>query len=159
MKKVAVLFCTCILFVGCSSNPKVDIQAEAAAIRNMEEQWNVALQKSDPETIINFYANEAVLINSARPTVIGLDGIRKVTLANFADTTLLYNTYSATIDAIEVSASGDIAYTRGHDEITKKTPAGLVKTEGRWVDIWKKSDGQWKVVVLVSGDVPLEGQK
>ncbi len=159
MKNITVLFCTCILCIGCNSGPKVDLKADADAIRNMEEQWNVALLKSDPETIMNFYANDAVVINSAKPTIVGLEGIRKATESNFADTTLLFNTYSATIDAIEVSASGDMAYTRGHDEISKKTKDGLVKTEGRWVDIWKKIDGQWKVVVLVSGDIPLEEQK
>jgi hypothetical protein len=28
-----------------------------------------------------------------------------------------------------------------------KTKDGLVKDEGKWVDIWKKIDGQWKVTV------------
>jgi hypothetical protein len=40
-----------------------------------------------------------------------------------------------------------MAYSYGHDEIMVKTKDGLVKDEGKWIDIWKKVDGQWKVVV------------
>jgi ketosteroid isomerase-like protein len=125
----------------------------------LEDQWTVALQTSDVEKILGFHAPEAVNLRSNQPILVGLDAIRNRTVSMFADTTLLFNTYKSTIDIIEVSASGDLAYARGHDEIATKTKDGLVKDNGKWVDIWKKIDGQWKVTVSVgNSDLPLAGQ-
>ncbi len=160
MKKTAVLFlCMCMGLLGCTSTPKVDIQAETDAIRNLEDQWTVALQTGDAEKIMSFYAPEAVSMRPDQPILVGLDAIRNRTESHFADTTLLFKTYTGMVDFIEVSASGDLAYARGHDEITIKTKEGLVKDNGKWVDIWKKIDGEWKAIVSVgNSDKPLAGQ-
>jgi ketosteroid isomerase-like protein len=147
MKKIALFFCACIALIGCNTEPKVDIQAEKDAIQNNEDQWTVALQTSDVEKIVSYYATEAVSMRSNQPIYIGLNAIRNATESMFADTTLLFNTYTGKVDAIEVSVAGDMAYSYGHDEIMVKTKDGLVKDEGKWVDVWKKLDGQWKVIV------------
>lgn len=157
--KTVVLLCLCLGLLGCTSTPKVDIQAETDAIRNLEDQWTVALQTGDAEKIVSYFAPEAVSLRPNQPILVGLDAIRNRQVSMFADTTLLFNTYKGTIDIIEVSASGDLAYARGHDEITTKTKEGLVKDNGTWVDIWKKIDGQWKVTVSVGiSDMPATGQ-
>lgn len=159
MKNIAVLLCFCLGLLGCTSTPRVDIQAETNAIRNLEDQWTVALQTGDAEKIMSFHAPEAVGMRPNQPILVGLDAIRNRTVSMFADTTLLFNTYTGTIDIIEVSASGDLAYARGHDEITTKTKEGLVKDIGKWVDVWKKIDGQWKVTVSIgNSDNPVAGQ-
>ena len=159
MKIITVLFCTCIILLGCSSTPKVDIQAEKNTISNLEDQWTVALQTSNVEKILSFHASEAVAMNPNKPITIGLEAIRKGTDSLFADTTLLFNTYSGTVDTIEVSSTGDLAYARDLQEITIKTKNGLFKDKGKWVDIWKKIDGQWKVTVTISNsDLPVVEQ-
>jgi ketosteroid isomerase-like protein len=156
MKKIAVLFCACIILIGCTRAPKVDTLAEANAIRNLEDQWTVALQKSDTDKIISFFNTDAVAMKPNTPISIGLQAIRKERESSFTDTTMLYKTYSSKIDTIEVSASGDLAYVRGTDRITTKTPNGLVDDMGKWVDIWKKINGEWKVVVNIwNSDMPL----
>jgi ketosteroid isomerase-like protein len=156
MKKSAVLFCACIILIGCTRAPKVDTLAEANAIRNLEDQWTVALQKSDTDKIISFFNTDAVAMKPNTPISIGLQAIRKERETSFTDTTMLYKTYSSKIDTIEVSASGDLAYVRGTDRITTKTPNGLVDDMGKWVDIWKKINGEWKVVVNIwNSDMPL----
>jgi len=159
MKKIALLFCACIALIGCNTAPKVDIQAEKDAIRNLEDQWTVALQTSDADKIMNFYATEAVSMGPNKPIAIGLEAIQNGVKSMLADTSLLFKTYTGTVDAIEVSATGDLAYARGHDELTMKTKDGLVKDEGKWIDIWKKLDGQWKVIVSIgNSNRPLTGQ-
>ena len=149
MKKIVVLFCTCIILFGCNRAPKVDTLAEANAIRNLEDQWTVALQKSDTDKIISFFTTDAVEMKPNTPIFIGLLAIRKERESSFTDTTMLYKTYSSKIDTIEVSASGDLAYVRGTDRITTKTPNGLVDEMGKWVDIWKKINGEWKVIINI----------
>jgi len=147
MKKNVLLSCACIALIGCSTSPKVDIQVEKDAIQNNEDQWTVALQAKDAEKIVGFYAAEAVSMRPNQPIYIGLSAIRNGTESMLSDTTLLFNTYTGKVDAIGISVAGDMAYSYGHDEIMVKTKDGLKKDEGKWVDVWKKLDGQWKVVV------------
>jgi len=159
MKKITVLFYTCIILIGCTRTPKVDIIAEANAIRDLEDQWTVALQNGDTDKIIGFFTTEAVQMKPNTQIFIGLQAIRKERESFFTDTTLLHKTYSSKIDIIEVSASGDLAYVRGSDRMTIKTPNGPVDDMSKWIDIWKKIDGQWKVVVNIwNSDMPLTGQ-
>ena len=159
MKKIVVLICMCILLSGCTSTPKVDIQAETDAIRSLEDQWAVALQEKDANKILNFYATEAVSMSPNKPILVTLDAIKNGIESMLTDTTFIFKTYKGTVDAIEVSATGDLAYARGHDEITIKTKDGIVKDEGKWVDIWKKLDGQWKVVIsIANSNKPSAGQ-
>jgi ketosteroid isomerase-like protein len=159
MKKINTLLCTFIILLGCTSTPKVDIQAESDSIRNLEDQWSVALQTSDAEKIIGFYAQESVSMSPNKQAAVGLQAIRTGIESMLSDTSLLLKTYTSTVDAIEVSNTGGLAYARGHDEITMKTKDGLIKDEGKWVDIWKKLDRKWKVIVSIgNSSKPLTGQ-
>lgn len=150
MKKFVVPICVCILLLSCTSNPKVDIRAETDVIRSLEDEWSVALQEKDVNKILNFYAPEAVSMSPNKPIMVTLEAIKNGIESMLTDTTLIFKSYKGTVDTIEVSAAGDLAYARGHDEITIKTKDGLVKDEGKWVDIWKKLNGQWKVVISIS---------
>jgi len=159
MKKIVLCIYACITLIGCNTASKVDIQGEKNTILSNEDQWTLALQTKDTEKIIGFYAPEAVSMRSNQPVYIGLNAIRNSVEAMFADTTLVFSTYTGKVDVIEVSVSADMAYAYGHDEIMIKTKDGLVKDEGKWVDVWKKIDGQWKVVVSCgNSSKPLIGQ-
>ncbi len=147
MKKNAVIFCTCILLLGCTRTPKVDIAAEADVIRNLENQWVVANQTKDIAKVMTFFSSEGVQMMPDKEIVIGLQSIQREFELAFADTTLLWETFSWTNDFVEVSASGDLAYVRGTNRFKIKTPDGVVEVKGKGVDIWKKVDGEWKCVV------------
>jgi len=147
MKNIFVLFCACIPLIGCTRTPKVDTVAEAEAIRNLEKEWTVALQNKDINSILSIYSPEAVAMKPNNATYVGLQGIREQMEADFADTTILWNTTSSTIDIIEVSASGDLAYVRGINRSNIKTQGGSDEMSDKWIDIYKKIDGQWKCVV------------
>jgi ketosteroid isomerase-like protein len=121
MKKIAVLFCTCIILTGCTSTPKVDIPAEENAIRNLEDQWTVALQNKDIDKIMSLSSPEAVVMEPNSAIYVGLQASRKQLETVFADTAVLWNTTSSKIDIIEVSASGGIAYVRGINRSKIKT--------------------------------------
>ncbi|MCX6225541.1 MAG: nuclear transport factor 2 family protein [Bacteroidia bacterium] len=135
-----------ILLTGCTSAPKVDVRAEADAIRNLEDQWAVAIRSKDVDKIVSYYAPDAVSMPADKPILSGTQAIRKSQEAEFADTTSDYKTYSSKVDAVEVSASGDLAVARGSDRISQKTAAGPVEEAGKWMDVWKKLDGTWKVI-------------
>jgi ketosteroid isomerase-like protein len=149
MKNTIALFCVFISLVGCNTAPKIDTAAEADLIRDLENQWTEAIKATDVDKIISFYATEAVSMSNEAPITIGPQNIKSRIEKQFADTTVLFETYSGTIDAIEVAASGDLAYARGHDDISLKTSDGIVSEAGKWIDIYKKIDGEWKVVVSI----------
>jgi uncharacterized protein (TIGR02246 family) len=148
-----------ILLAGCTAAPKVDVRAEADAIRKLEDQWSEALKAKDAGKIAGYFASDAVSMPANKPVVSGLQAIRKSQEASFADTTSDYKTYLGTVDAVEVSASGDLAIARGVDRVSQKTAAGPVDETGKWIDVWKKIDGKWKVIATTwNSDKPLPKQ-
>ena len=147
MEKNVLFFCTCILLLGCTRTPKVDIAAEADVIRNLENQWVIANQTKDIAKVMTFFSPEGVQMMPGKDIVVGLQSIQREFELSFADTTLLWETFTWTNDFVEVSASGDLAYVRGTNRLNIKTPDGVVESKGKGVDIWKKNDGEWKCVV------------
>ena len=162
MKKYQILLASFLLafltYLSCQS-PKIDVKAEADAIMNLENQWTDALQSGDVDKIMSFFDSSAVSMPSNKPIISGLQAIRARTELNFADTALNYKTYTCEIDIVEVSASGDLAYSRGHDQIEMKTKDGITLEKGKFVDLWKKINGEWKAIVFIgNSDNPAEGQ-
>jgi ketosteroid isomerase-like protein len=104
----------------------------------------------DADHIMNLYSADAVSMSSEKPTLTGIKAIRESIETMLSDTTLLFNTYKYSIDVVEISSSGDLAYVRGNDEITMKTKDGTVQDKGRFIDIWKKFDGEWKIITMIS---------
>jgi ketosteroid isomerase-like protein len=155
MKMKKIMYFTIIaamMITACEPKTKtasVDTRAEADSIRSLEQQWSDAIKASDVDKIVSFYAPGAVAMSANKPISLGLEAIRKTEESSFADTTSIFKTYSSTIDSIEVSASGDLAYARGSDRVSQNSPKGPAEEIGKWVDIWKKVDGKWKVVVSI----------
>jgi ketosteroid isomerase-like protein len=144
MDKIVSLFCACIIFIGCTGTPKVNISSEANLIRNLEGQVVVAFQNKEIEKTVSLFSSEGIFMEPYADYWIGPQNIRKRIESMFADTTVMWNTFSIKIENIEVSASGDLACVRGIYSLNRKAPNGIVESPGKWVDIWKKSDGQWK---------------
>lgn len=157
MKKNVVLFCICIALIGCTRNPKVNIVAEAETIRSIENQWTVALQNKDVNKVMSIYSPEGVVMKPNNAIYVGLQAIRGQVESDFADTAILWNTTSTSIDITEVSASGDLAYARGVNTSKLKTMTGTVENPDKWIDLYKKIDGQWKCIVSIwNGNKPTE---
>jgi len=146
MKKITLLFWTCIILIGCNSTPKVDLVAEAEAIRNIEDQWIAANKVKDINKVMSIFAADAVVMESNKPITVGIDAIKKSWELWFSDTTYLHNTITGTTDNIEISASGDLGYARGTNNYSIKTPNGIVEYVDNFVDIYKKIGGEWKCI-------------
>jgi ketosteroid isomerase-like protein len=161
MKKIAYLMLVAaVILAACQPKPApVDLKAEADAIRNLEDQWTAAILAKDIDKISGYYTPDAVSMPDNRPISIGRDSIRKVLVSVLSDTSTIAETYSAVIETIEVSASGDLAYVRGSERFSKKTPDGPVENVRKWIDIWKKIAGEWKCIVsIANSDKPMRGQ-
>lgn len=134
-----------IILTACAPQPAppaVDLAAEEQAIRDASATWLQAAQARDGATIDAFLATEATTIYDGRIRK-GLDAIRDAREQEWTDQPDA--TISWTTNEVEVAASGDLAYERGH-WITDPDGAGEAPEEhGEYLTVWKKTDGQWKV--------------
>lgn len=132
---------------GCS-NSRASFSGEEAAIRATDAKWLAAAQAHDLERILPFWADDATILPSGAAAVTGKAAIRQYVAGAFATPgfSITWNT-----DKIEVSSSGDLAYSTGTNRIT----FGNSVADNRAVVIWKKQpDGSWKCIVDMMAPAP-----
>lgn len=128
------------------TSEKVDTTQIEVQLRQNEARWNQAYAARDAAALATAYADDAALANPGAPLVTGIDAIRKETSAFAADPNMRVQFAS---DRIQVAASGDIAYTRGHYTLTMTDSATNrpATSTGNYLTVWQKQrDGTWKAV-------------
>jgi uncharacterized protein (TIGR02246 family) len=131
---------------GCRSSRHENADDEEAAIRKADAEWLAAARSHDLNGVLPFWADDATILSPDSPGIVGKDAIRKYVSDAFATPgfSITWKT-----EKIEVSHSGDMAYSTGTDEISVRGSDGRTLTqENRSVAVWKKqADGSWKSVV------------
>ena len=158
MSRIGVFLLPVALLVMFGCAPQVDVAAEQAAIEQATSDWLAATNKPGEEGAdgyASFVTEDAVLLPPNIERVDGRDGVRAWVLSYTAA-----EDFSVTWEAssVEVSATGDLAYSTGTFEFSLKDAEGnAVSDKGKFVDIWKKqTDGSWKVVIgTFNSDLPL----
>jgi ketosteroid isomerase-like protein len=138
---------------GCAaaSNPEINLAAEEAALRQADDDFAAAGAAKDVNALMSFFAPDATMLMQNQPAVRGIDGIRGL----FDQIVPALGSMSWSATEVMVAAAGDIGITRGTYHMTLQTPAGPVDDVGKYVTVWKKVDGQWKVVYDVGNtDMP-----
>jgi uncharacterized protein (TIGR02246 family) len=132
---------------GCQRvGDKPDISGVVNALRGQEIQWNADYKARDVAKLAAHYAPDAVVMAPGQHNAATPEGIKAALAAMVADPALEM-TFEA--EKISVSASGDMAYTRGHFSMTATDPATKkVSTQtGSYVTVYEKQpDGSWKAV-------------
>ncbi len=150
------LFLLFSILAGCTRLPSSLIKDETDAIRNLEEQWIADTKNRDVDKFMSVYAPRIALMPQDAPVIIGTQSAREQIEPMLADTTMQWETFSGTMDTIEVSQSGDMGYVRWSQRVNVNAPGGPVEAAFKGVDILKKIDGKWKVVVNIwNSDKPL----
>lgn len=149
MKRVLFLVLTAVVMAGCNNVPRVDVAAEAEVLRKLEDQVATAFKNRDADKVLSYAATDIVQLAPDAPAGIGIEAYGRRLEAMFADTIYLWESYSLNVEFVDVSSSGDLAYVRGTDLLRTKTPEGVVDDAAKWVDIWKKTDGRWTVVLNI----------
>jgi uncharacterized protein (TIGR02246 family) len=149
MKKIVIFLSSIAILFGCNRAPNVNVKAEEDAIRKLEADWTVLNQKRDIAKVMEMYAPDAIIMAPGQNVATGLETIRKQFESMFADTSILWDTFSWTSEKVEVSALGDLAYIKGSSTMKMKTPNGIIEEVDKGVDIWRKIDGKWKAVLTI----------
>jgi uncharacterized protein (TIGR02246 family) len=146
-----------ITATGCAQSPsrgRSGAEVARAAVRAADSTLQAAVASRDLERIAAFYAEDAALLPTAEPMVLGRAAIRAewahvLGIPDFRNT--------AVVRRIDAAESGDLAYSMGTYVATMQGEDGTRVTEpGKWLSVWRKqADGTWRIVVdTYNTDIP-----
>ena len=152
MKPLAVRltpFALAVLLFGCAQapppTPPDTRAADEKAIRDTETEWVKAFAAKDIDKILAPYADDATVLLSNAPTMVGKDAIR----AGMKDV-VTDPKFSLDLKTVKVSVSkDDLAYSQGTYSVTTTDPKTkkVMAETGRYVEVYKKqADGSWKII-------------
>jgi ketosteroid isomerase-like protein len=126
--------------------------AARAAVRRADAERCAALGARDQDRFVFLLADDTVVFPDQAPPVEGKAAVRTF-WAPFFDAK--GPTLSCEPVTVEVAASGDLAYTLGKYSM-KGVPAERSPTRGhgKYVTIWRKRNGGWKVAVDIGNGSP-----
>jgi len=135
-----------LLALACAAPPKVDVAAEANAVRQRFADWVAAEKRRDLDLSMSFLAPDAVIHGEGTPAIRGIEAARGVWKAFFdIPFTDIVSTEPRTV---VVSSSGDLAYDAGSWRLIVSGKDGPTEQRGKSAIAWQKRDGQWKAVGL-----------
>lgn len=128
--------------LGAETMTASDVATETQAIRAVNTQWLAAVQSHDAAATAAFFTPDGRLLPPNAPTVQGSAAIAE----EYAGMYQLPNlAVSWTQEIIEVAETGTLAYDIGTYTLSYDGPAGRIEDNGKYLVIWRKMDGQWRV--------------
>jgi uncharacterized protein (TIGR02246 family) len=118
---------------GCDGSHRANLADEEAAIHRTDADWLAAAASHDLNRVLPFWADNATILAPGVPPIVGKEAIRKYVTESFATPgfSITWKT-----EKVEVSQSGDLAYSTGNNRISLNGPDGKSLTqEGRGVTI------------------------
>jgi len=119
-------------------------QAETA-VRAASNAWTAAAAARDGNRMADFFAEGAFVMYPRPAATIGRAANRDVWIEFFHRPKAAH---PLTTDSVIVAASGDLAYTQGRWALSYDGAQGLVSAGGRYIAVWRPSDGEWRIVAL-----------
>jgi ketosteroid isomerase-like protein len=142
--RIAV-FCFVVLLSSCTTAPPDTREADAKAIKDIESAAVKTASAKKLDEFVAFYADDASVLIANAPLFTGKAAIKDGLKPIMDDPNF---TLSSTVNKVEVSKSGDLAYTQGTYKMTFSDMRGnKFDDEGKYLTVWRKlADGSWKMV-------------
>ena len=137
------------LVVGACSQPapvapgKADVAAEEKAIREMDARWLKAAQARDAAGEAALFASDGVAYREHVDPLVGPAAYLAWSTKNNSENPASKTEWST--ESIRVSEAGDLAIQTGQYHNSGLGPKGEREDRGRFVTVWKKVNGEWKV--------------
>jgi len=131
---------------------RATISAREKEIRALESAMMAAAAEKGAPGYMSFYAEDAVELPNGAQMLLGKQSIgRTMTFLDDQNNRLTWSPVH-----VDVSASGDLAYSFGNYEFRSIGKDGKSSVEhGKYTTIWKKQrDGKWKVVLDMGNATP-----
>jgi len=140
---------------GDSASPggAFDADASRAQIIAADSAWVRAVQSKNVDSLMPYYASDAVSMSEGAKAADGTDAIRaayvKMVKTNPRDMTLK-------VDAVTFSDDGTMATDYGSFSGTADGPGGKpVKFTGNYVNVWQRVNGRWVLIAEISNSAPV----
>lgn len=132
----------CVVLAGLIVALPVAAHGFKEQLAEIHTKWLHAFEQKDIATIEAIQAPNALLLPPGNPPVKGPEAIAKVwkSWAELPDVTLHFASART-----EVARSGDLAYDFGTYTFAFDGEDGRVTNNGKYVVVWKKVDGAWRV--------------
>jgi uncharacterized protein (TIGR02246 family) len=131
-------------------------EADARAIQAVDDATKRAAQAKDANAVVDtWYADDGSALYPNMPICTGKEALRKQWAAMLAAPGFAVDWQ---ITKVEVSRSGDLAYTPFTYQMTMQGPDGKpIQDRGKGLAVWKKQqDGTWKGLAdIFNSDLPL----
>jgi ketosteroid isomerase-like protein len=136
------LFAAAFLLAGLASPSLALAHSVSEQIKEMEVKWVAAFKQRDFATIEALHAADGLLLQSNSPPIEGPKAIVAVwkSWGELPNVEVLFGP-----NRIEASTSGDMAYDYGWYTFAFDTDNGRVTDKGKYIVVWKKIGGKWKV--------------
>lgn len=145
-----------LLLSGCTSPARrtFDAAAESAKLLHRDAEWaDLAVTGKDVDTVVSYWTDDAVLMESGQPAIEGKHALRAFVTASFAAPGFKIHWVS---QKPTFSPDGRMAYMRAATEATVPGPKGALMTlHLQGYTVWRiDPDGQWRCVVDISNELP-----
>lgn len=129
----------------------VDRRADSATIIGLDSAWTRNVIAKNVDSLMTYYAPNAVSYGFGTAPAKGIDALRasytEMVKATMADP-------SMAPAGIDFSDDGTMAYDHGTYTLTVTPPGGKPSRDtGAYLNVWKKIDGQWKMLAEMSSPV------
>ncbi|MEE8213146.1 MAG: DUF4440 domain-containing protein [Alphaproteobacteria bacterium] len=108
----------------------------------LNAQWVAAFKAKDFATIESLMAPDSLLLAPGNPPIQGAESVVETWKA-WGGLPNVKITFGA--ERVEAAASGDLAYDYGAYTFAFDSDKGPFAEEGKYIVVWKKIDGAWKV--------------
>ncbi len=143
MKRLFPVLLAVVALAASGCAPKVDVEAEQAAIRTLGERAIATFNTNDAAALAAFATDNVVWLPPNQPAVSGKEAFVELYRAVFEQFTVEITSHP--ID--ELVVAGDWAFARGRYTLTLTTKAGgePVQQSGKFIGIYQRQpDGSWK---------------
>ncbi len=136
------MFAIVFLVTGLLSTSLAQAHSVSAQTKEMDVKWVAAFKQRDFAMIEALYMPDGLLLPSNSPPIEGPKAIAAVwrSWSELPNVEVVFGP-----DRIEAASSGDMAYDYGWYTFAFDTENGRVMDKGKYVVVWKKVGGAWKV--------------
>jgi ketosteroid isomerase-like protein len=153
---VALLFGLSVLACNARGAPEsrggASSSADSAAVMAASEQYRHAWIRGDTAAALSRVSSDIRILISGVPDIVGREATRKV----FVDEMTTYDVPLLDLHHEELIVSGDHAIDIGtYDEIQMpKKHAPPIHGRGRFMTIWRRENGEWRIIRYMLNDLP-----
>jgi ketosteroid isomerase-like protein len=151
-----VVLCTAMLGAICACRPShFDPSSAQAALLKRDAEWaDAAKVAKDVDKIVSYWTDDALVIFPGQPTIEGKKAIRDYVASSLAIPGFSIHWVS---EKPQFSPDGKLAYMRGVDQMTARSPDGKLLTINlRGLSVWRlEPDGQWRCAADVATELPV----